>query len=102
MYKYVLVASALAAVCSAYTLLTACTNINLSNCMTFEGDLHTCYGVEQYDESISSAKVHGAVICRLYRDAGCIGPGPIITDPAYNLNDQGFANVTSSFKCWLD
>lgn len=103
MLKYILVSSAVAAVSAAYTLITACNNSNLSgNCITWTGDLNTCYGVTEYNDAISSVKVYGGIYCRLYRDAGCQGEGPLIIGPAYNLNDQGFNDVTSSFYCYLN
>lgn len=102
MFKFVLVASALAAVTSAYNLLTVCNNSNFSgNCVTWTGNLHTCYGVGEYNDAISSAKVEGGIVCRLYRDAGCKGQGPLITGPAYNLQEQNFNDVTSSFYCYF-
>ncbi|KAF9314742.1 hypothetical protein BKA57DRAFT_489020 [Linnemannia elongata] len=102
MFKYVLVASALAAVSSAYNLLTVCNNANFSgNCVTWTGNLNTCYGVGEYNDAISSAKVEGGIVCRLYRDGGCKGAGPLITGPAYNLQEQNFNDVTSSFYCYF-
>ncbi|KAG0247421.1 hypothetical protein BG011_001540, partial [Mortierella polycephala] len=85
--------SAFAAVSTAYTLLTVCNDVNFSgNCITFTGNLNTCYSVHEYNDAISSTKVYGGIFCRLYRDGDCRGAGPLITGPVYNLNDMGFAN----------
>ncbi|KAF9153832.1 hypothetical protein DFQ26_000419 [Actinomortierella ambigua] len=91
MFKYTVIASALVAVSSAYNLITVCNNANFQgNCVTWTGNLNTCYGVGEYNDAISSANIFGGIVCRLYRDSGCRGAGPLITGPAYNLAEQNF------------
>ncbi|KAG0255732.1 hypothetical protein DFQ27_006101 [Actinomortierella ambigua] len=102
MFKYTVIASALVAVSSAYNLITVCNNANFQgNCVTWTGNLNTCYGVGEYNDAISSANIFGGIVCRLYRDSGCRGAGPLITGPAYNLAEQNFNDVTSSFYCYF-
>ena len=103
MLKYILVSSALAAVSTAYNLLKVCTDSNFGgNCVTFTGNLNTCYDVAEYNDAISSADIFGGIYCRLYHNAACSVQGPLITGPAYALADQGFDDKTSSFYCYLD
>jgi hypothetical protein len=97
MSKYVLVASELEAVGSTYILLTPCNNSNFGgNCATWTGNFNTCYGVGEYNDAISSCKVKGGIVCRRCRNAKCKGAGPLITGPAYNLQEQNCNDVTSS------
>ncbi|KAG9071621.1 hypothetical protein KI688_005834 [Linnemannia hyalina] len=100
MFKYVLIASALAAVGSAYNLLTVCNDANFKgNCVTWTGDLKKCYGLNEYKGAVSSAKIFGSIRCNLYRKDGCKGGGIVITGPAYNLQEQNFNDAASSFYC---
>ncbi|KAF9965776.1 hypothetical protein BGZ73_001274 [Actinomortierella ambigua] len=102
MLKYALLATTLAAVSSAYKLLHACNHSNFGgNCLYWYGEINTCYGVGDYNDAISSAEVFEGIHCRLYRDADCQGAGPVITGPAYNLQEQDFNDVTSSFYCYF-
>ncbi|KAF9582688.1 hypothetical protein BGW38_010888 [Lunasporangiospora selenospora] len=103
MFKYVLVASVFAAVTSAVELLTTCTDSNFGgSCITWHGNVRTCYSVNEYKNSISSAKNHGSVRCVLYATDNCTGSGPIISGPAYNLGDQGYNDRTSTFYCYYN
>ncbi|KAG0256957.1 hypothetical protein DFQ27_005397 [Actinomortierella ambigua] len=102
MLKYTVIASALVAVSSAYKLITVCNNAHFKgNCVTWIGNLNTCYGTGDYNNAISSANIFGGIVCRLYRDSRCRGAGPLITGPAYNLAEQNFNDMASSFYCYF-
>ncbi|KAG0235860.1 hypothetical protein BGW41_000652, partial [Actinomortierella wolfii] len=104
MFKYAVAILALAAVSSAYSLITYCNHSNFSgNCLTWLGDLNRCYNVaSEYNDKISSVKPgEPGITCRLYRDINCQVPGPLITGPAYNLEEQNFNDAASSFYCYF-
>jgi len=103
MLKYFLVASVFAAVGSAVNLLTTCTDSNFGgSCVTWTGDVRTCYTVGGYKNSISSANIFGSIRCVLYATDNCTGAGPIISGPAYNLQDQNYNDKTSTFYCYYN
>ncbi|KAF9369503.1 hypothetical protein CPB97_003556 [Podila verticillata] len=103
MFKSLLVVSVFAAVGSAVNLLKTCTDSNFGgSCIIWAGDVRTCYSVGGYKNSISSADIFGSIRCVLYQSDNCSGSGPIISGPAYNLNDQGYNDKTSTFYCYYN
>lgn len=103
MLKSFLVVSVFAAVGSAMNLLKTCTDSNFGgSCIIWAGELRTCYSVGGYKNSISSADIFGSLRCVLYRTDNCSGGGPIISGPAYNLQDQNYNDATSTFYCYYN
>ncbi|KAG0337030.1 hypothetical protein BG005_004155, partial [Podila minutissima] len=109
MFKYVLVASAFAAVSSAaaingaqFKLITVCTASNFQGaCVQFTGTLNTCHYLDDFNDSVSSAKVDDrAILCRLYEHGGCKGSNMLINNPYNNFQDVNFNDMASSFICW--
>lgn len=88
----------------AYALITMCNNANFGgSCVTWTGNLNTCYNLNEYDNAVSSARpATTGIYCVLYDNYVCTGAGPIISGPAYNLNDQGYNDRASSFYCYFD
>jgi hypothetical protein len=134
MFKYILVASAIAAVSYAaainpdvaispevaispstevnpdaiingaqFKLLTVCTAANFKgSCIQFVGNLNTCYILDDYNDSVSSARVDDKNIhCRMFRDDGCTGENMLIDRPYKNFQDVTFNDMASTFKCWF-
>ncbi|KAG0304100.1 hypothetical protein BGZ97_001622 [Linnemannia gamsii] len=111
MFKYVLVASALAALAAVGSaqeaLLGACNNADYKgNCRGWAGNLKTCHGfTNEWNDVISSIWVQHdkGYVCKIYRDAGCKGDGPQFdaNTPIRNLQDHYFNDMASSYYCWL-
>ncbi|KAF9289928.1 hypothetical protein BGZ68_008286 [Mortierella alpina] len=102
MLKYVLVASMFAAAVSARQLLTTCNNRDFGgSCILWHGEVKTCYSLNEYKHSISSADVHGGVHCVLYPNDDCTGAGPIISGPARNLEEQNFNDKAVAYYCFF-
>ncbi|KAG0347711.1 hypothetical protein BG004_007122, partial [Podila humilis] len=104
MLKSFIAVSALAAVGSAATnLIKTCTDSNFGgSCLIWHGDVRTCYSFGGYKNSISSADIFGSIRCVLYQSDNCSGSGPIISGPAYNLNDQNYNDKASTFYCYYN
>ncbi|KAF9136466.1 hypothetical protein BGX30_011169 [Mortierella sp. GBA39] len=110
MFKFVLVASAIAAVSSAavingeqFKLITVCTASNFKGaCVQFHGILNGCYYLDDYNDAVSSARVDDKNIhCRLFKEGDCTGDNMLIDRPYKNFQDVTFNDMASSFKCWF-